>query len=171
MVLAIAISATLFVFLVSAIGWYGYPSCAKPGQVLDRIGSAGEVTGTPETGIEADRRFRVTTVLQWVGQKIPRSPEGASVNRKVLSMAVYRSESAVPIYVALRSLAIGAFALGSFTGARYAQLSMLIAIGLAAAGAYIGSMVSSIMLDQLVKGRQERLRFSLPDALDLLVVC
>ncbi len=44
-------------------------------------------------------------------------------------------------------------------------------LGLSCVAAYFGSLLLSLALDARVRARQKKLRFGLPDALDLLVVC
>jgi len=110
-------------------------------------------------------------VFELVGEKVPMSPGDASVSRRYLLAAGYRSDSAVAIYYGIKVLACAAllvFALlfsSSITSIRILQIVFTIACTLAG---YFGP---NLILEKLVDFRHERIRYSLPDALDLMVVC
>jgi tight adherence protein C len=170
--MALGISAALFLFLAAVISAYGYRSYARPARILDQIGSATESTSATEAVNGATgHHFQMTTVLQWVGQKVPVSPAEASITRRMLGMAGYKSDSALAVYVGLRMIVTVALVLATFIVLQNTRLAFpLRIIGTVVAGV-VGFMGPSLILDELVKARKERLRFALPDALDLLVVC
>jgi tight adherence protein C len=115
--------------------------------------------------------FQITTVLQWIGEKLPRSPEESSLTRRLLGMAGFKSDSALAIYQGIRVVAVALAVSAAYLALRQTHFAAVIRmIGTVAAG-FAVYMGSSVVLDELVKLRKERLRYSLPDALDLLVVC
>jgi tight adherence protein C len=168
----LTISAGLFVLLAAAITVYGYQVYAKPARVLDQIGSAardGNVSGALRA--TPGNSFQITTVLQWVGDKLPKSPEESSITRRLLGMAGFKSDAALAIYHGIRAIVtIAVLMLASFA-LWPTHLPLVIRSGGPMAAGAAAYMICSVVLDALVKLRQERLRYSLPDALDLLVVC
>jgi tight adherence protein C len=83
-----------------------------------------------------------------------------------LVRAGFRREEALPIFFGIRlAVALGFFAL--FMTPIFARPSMLFAVG----GLGLGYLLPGMALARLAKRRQHKLRLSLPDALDLLVVC
>jgi len=169
--MAIFVSAILFLFLMGAVTLFGYRRYVRPGRVLDQLGgmtvtseSALIASGGPQQGV-------LVRITQHIGEKVPVSPQDVSVARRVLVAAGYRSETAVRIYYGLKvllciSLLILAFFLRDVvTSNPILRIVLVVAAGLAG---YFGP---SLVLDHLVAARQERLKLSLPDALDLMVVC
>ena len=108
-------------------------------------------------------------VFQEIGEKVPINPEDASMVRRDLIAAGYRSDRALPIYLAARVVACaGLLLLGlylrTYVGNPILSIVVPIAMG------FLGYYGPSFWLDSAVSSRNERLRFSLPDGLDLMVV-
>lgn len=101
----------------------------------------------------------------------PREAQELTKARSSLVQAGYRQPSALEIYwgikagAALVGLVLGALA--AMSGKVPGQYKLFVVVGLTAAGFYIPGMI----LDSRVKARQKAIQKSLPDALDLLVVC
>jgi tight adherence protein C len=172
MAMALIISAALFIFLLAAISLYGYRAYARPARVLDQIGSAAGPS-VPSDGVRLSPAgtFHITAALQWVGEKLPKSPEQSSVTRRLLGMAGHRSDAALAIYAGARMAAVVTAVVVAFITLQQTRIAPAVRIGGTAAAGFAVFMASSIVLEQLVKIRKEKLRFALPDALDLLVVC
>ena len=117
-----------------------------------------------------DPLHKVVVTLQWLGQKVPVSPENSSVTRRLLMACGYRNQNSLTIYFGMRVLLAGLLAIpalilqGSIDNpvTRMVMLLGLPTLGYAAPG---------LVLDVLVNRRRRLLRLSLPDALDLMVVC
>lgn len=168
----ILISLILFLLLMVAISIYGYRLYARPGRIIEQLGTpvaAAEpqlvsLTGQPQRG-------RLITVIQTIGEKMPISPADASSARRYLIAAGYRSESAVKVYYGMKIvgcivfLLVALFLRDAFTSVPVLRIVFLAAGGLAG---YFGP---NLVLEKLVDKRQERLKLSLPDALDLMIVC
>jgi tight adherence protein C len=108
----------------------------------------------------------------WFGELVkPREVKELSKARSSLVQAGYRQASAVEIYwgikagCALVGLVLGALA--ALSGRLPGQYKMLAVVALVALGFYLPGFV----LDARVKARQKAITRSLPDALDMLVVC
>jgi tight adherence protein C len=107
----------------------------------------------------------VIEALKRVGAVAPRSTKELGKVQQRLVTAGYRGREAMPIFFGIRlSLAVLAFALVASPLVGRPSFSM--ALG-ACALAYV---LPGMVLARMAKKRQHRLRRSLPDALDLLVV-
>ncbi len=170
--MVLAISTMLFLVLTGAIVYYGYRAYAKPARILDQIEAADRRGGVAPTEDHMPAHpYQVTTVLQWVGEKLPKSPEQSSATSRLLHMAGFRSEAALPIYRGARVVALGLALAVAYAVLRGTDLPRLLRLGGTAGAGLAAYMGSALVLDELVKRRKDRLRYALPDALDLLVVC
>ena len=164
--MALAVSFMLFALLMGAITYYGYRLYVRPGRLYDQVGMQTTVLGMAAP----DEPGRVVRVLQQVGEAAPIDPSSMSLGRRMLVAAGYRSEWAAPAFMGFRLLlaavllAVALLLRSSVTG------NPALGIVFLAAAALLGFFGPSLWLEQSVKSRQERLRFALPDALDLLVV-
>jgi tight adherence protein C len=100
-----------------------------------------------------------------IGEKVPRSPRELGTLRLRLVQAGYRRDEALTIFFGIRVLfAISLFLL--FSSSLLARPNTLMALG----GLAIGYLLPGMALARLAKRRAHRIRLSLADALDLLVV-
>jgi tight adherence protein C len=122
-----------------------------------------EIAGRPDTPAREHVSYeRIVSALKRVGRMAPKSPSEMGKLQRKLVTAGFRSREALIVFLGLRAgCAVAAFALASI-----ATSSLLFAIG--AAG--LGYLLPSMVLGRKAKKRQHRIRLSLPDALDLLVV-
>lgn len=101
----------------------------------------------------------------------PREAQELTKGRSALIQAGYRQPNALEIYwgikagAALVGVVLGALA--AMSGKVPGQYKLIVVVGVTAAGFYLPGMI----LDSRVKARQKAIQKSLPDALDLLVVC
>jgi len=121
-------------------------------------------------GAPPHKRFLVR-VIEYVGERVPVSPQDASLARRRLMAAGYRSELAVRIYYGLKVVLFVVLLAVAFIVRDYVTLNPVLRIVVLVAGGAAGFFGPNLVLDHLVGRRQEKLRLSLPDALDLLVVC
>jgi tight adherence protein C len=167
--IAILIPVVLFVVLMGGISYFGYRRYARPARVYEQLG--GEATFAMPA---LDRRSEqepglAVKIFQELGEQVPMNPEDASMVRRDLIAAGYRSERALPLYLASRVvgcallLLIGLFVRGFIQNP---ILSIVVPIGMG----FVGYYAPSFWLDSAVAARNERLRFALPDGLDLMVV-
>jgi tight adherence protein C len=148
------------------VGAIGYRLLARGAGVIDR--RLQEVTGVlkPPAASPEVRFESVVGFLKKVGSKIPRSPSEMGKLRLRLVRAGFRREEALPIFFGIRvAIAIGFFV--AFATPFIMRPNVLLAVG----GLGLGYLLPGMALARLAKRRQHRLRLSLPDALDLLVVC
>jgi tight adherence protein C len=133
------------------------------GQTISGPTQVGSVVKSPD---RLSRRKRRRGIV-----KLPVSLAEASAARKLLHHAGFRSDTAFATYGTIRLACMvgmpAAFGIATLyvhvsPGARFMGLSLLL---------LAGYMLPRLALRWLAKRRQNRLRLSLPDALDLLVVC
>ena len=107
----------------------------------------------------------IVDLFKRVGEKAPRSPKELGQLRLRLVQAGFRRDEALTIFFGLRvSFALVLFAVFS------TSIVMRPNITLALAGLGFGYIVPGMILARLAKRRAHRIRLSLADALDLLVV-
>lgn len=121
------------------------------------------LTGQQETNIEK--------VFEPLSKLIPKSPGEVSSTRKKLMRAGYRNKSAITIFYGIKVAVIILAPLLLFLASRFRGMATenLIFSLFACVGA--GYIIPDFILSTRVKARQERIQLSLPDALDLMVVC
>lgn len=165
------ISVVLFVFVLGSVSYFGYRHYIRPARLMEQVGLAAEMPGSPVAIQETEHEsgFLVRTI-RTIGEKAPISPGDASVARRYLIAAGYRSETALHTYYGLKLTLAVLFVILAFafryqiTSIPALRIVIIVAAGLAG---YFGP---NITLEKLVGRRQEKLRFALPDALDLMVV-
>jgi tight adherence protein C len=115
---------------------------------------------------ERKPRFKaVVGALKRLGEKAPRSPRELGSLRLRLVQAGFRRDEALTIFFGIRV----AFALGMFvvlSSPWIGRPNLFMALG----GAGLGYLLPGMVLARLAKRRQHRIRLSLADALDLMVV-
>lgn len=165
----VAVSIAFFLLVAVSITAYGYRLYSRPGRIHDRLGEAAVDVPTLDQ-ISSPRRQWAVRVIQQIGEKVPISPQDASVARRYLMAAGYRSDTAIKVYYGIKVvLAIILFAVALFFRPYIANpvLSIIVLPAAALAG-YFGP---NLILERLIDRRREEIRLALPDALDLMVVC
>ena len=169
--MAAFISLALFVLLMGAISIYGYRRYAKPARVYEQLGGPAVVPNPLMDKRPGDEAGLLVTVLQQIGEKIPVSPQDVMSARRELIAAGHRSESAVAVLYGIKVVfCIALFAL-AFSFRDSVTSNPILRIVLVVAAALVGYFGPSYMLERMVDSRRDELRLSLPDALDLMVVC
>jgi tight adherence protein C len=125
-----------------------------------------ELAGFVERPEEKKTRFEsFAGVMKRIGEKAPRSAKELGALRLRLVQAGFRREEALTVFFGIRvTLAVGLFFLLATPIVMRPNL-MLALLGVAA-----GWLLPGMGLARLAKRRQHRIRLSLADALDLLVV-
>jgi tight adherence protein C len=166
----LALTVSLFLLLLISISFYGYRRYAKPAHFnerLDSIVAAGQPAAFQD---RAQQQKWIVRVVQTIGEKVPISPQDATLARRYLLAAGHRSDRAVKVYYGSKIAFAVLLFIAAFVGRSYIDNPVLSIIVLPA-GAFGGFFLPNLVLDKLVGRRQERIRFALPDALDLMVVC
>jgi tight adherence protein C len=121
----------------------------------------------PRASFRTRQQQKAQQVLGDIGKLISPSTKKLSSTRRLMARAGYRRPEAVMAMQGVKVLLpVGLLAAVYFTGI-YRQNPFFI-LGSAALGGYL---LPEFWLTSRVRRRQHRIRLSLPDALDLLVVC
>ena len=161
-----ALSVTLVVFGLGTL------TALRPRVVRSRLK---EVRAAGEDGIASDRRSeareRVEAALESLGRRIVKERSAPETMSDLLQKAGYHRSNAVPIYYALRialtfGLGLGVGMLASLLGWN-PGLVILAASGTA----LIGWVFPRAYVSRRASARRMEIQRSLPDALDLMVVC
>lgn len=115
------------------------------------------------------REEEVSVVLQQIVDRFGTRAANDELVRSKLVRAGYDIVAAPALYFFLRVTAIVVFPLAAFTF--IPRTSYLVWVMSLVVAAYMGFILPMALLDRLVRLRQERIRRSVPDALDLMVVC
>ena len=160
MVILLPLLAFAFVTLLVAAGAMAL-SPGAAGVVEQRLG---EITGKPVRP-DNDGPSRAVETLKRLGAAIPKSPSEMGKLRLRLVHAGFRRKDAVAVFLGIRvGVALLSFAVLAFP----VVMAPNVPLALGAAG--LGYVLTGVVLARLAKRRQHRIRLSLPDALDLLVV-
>ena len=124
----------------------------------------GELRG-PGQVLQVPRAERLSKTLQKLGKLAPQSAKELTKIRQRLIQAGFRSNEALSIFFGIRvGLALVMF------GVLSSPIVIRPSLYLALCGTAMGYLLPSMVLGKKAKKRQHRIRMSLPDALDLLVV-
>jgi tight adherence protein C len=158
--LLLPLLAFVFVSLLVAAAYLALtPSLA--GDVERRLAEIGGAPSAPE----APAYTRMIAGLKRMGRAAPQSPSEMGKLQRRLVGAGYRNSEALIIFLGIRVALAGAlFALVATP--ILVRPNVVLALG--AAG--LGYLLPNVVLGRMEKRRQHRIRLSLPDALDLLVV-
>src|SRR5580658_1010341 len=166
--MAALISLGLFLVLMTAISIFGYRRYAKPGRVYEQLGGPVGDSLLEELGEDVPG-FLVSLIRQIV-ERLPISPQDAGEAKHELVAAGIRWDGAVAVLYGVRALLFATLLILAFilrseiTSNPVLRVVLVIAAGLAG---YFGPL---LYVEHLVDKRREELRYSLPDALDLMVV-
>ena len=124
-----------------------------------------EVTGVGPTAGDGGTSKQVYELLQRVGERLPKRPKELGTLQLRLVQAGFRRSDALPVFLTIRvAIAVLAFAVFAMPVVMRPNLT----VALAALG--VGYVLPGMVLARLAKRRQHRIRLSLADALDLLVI-
>jgi tight adherence protein C len=162
------VPALFFLALTALISWAGYRYYARPGRFYEQLGTV-TVTDTfsQSGGLAPGLAIRI---IKQVGERVPVSPDDVTLTRRLLIAAGHREDHHVAVYYGFRVVALLAAGLLAFVLQSYLENGSLRIVTFVVAGV-AGFFFPGLFLEHLVDKRQEVLRLSLPDALDLMVVC
>ena len=163
MVLLLPILAFLFVALLIAAAAMALAP-ANGGVIQQRLS---ELRGIDGVAVDQPSPYAasVKRSLTRLGKYAPTSPAEMGKLKGRLVSAGFRGGEALPVFIGLR-LGCGLLAFGVMTTPLLGKPSVLLALGAAA----LGYLLPGMALARLAKKRQHRIRLSLADALDLMVV-
>ena len=169
--IALLIAGAAFVLLMALIAYFGYRYYARPGRVYEQLGGPAAIAFPGMGDMAEPGHGLVITVIEQIGKALPINPDEASAVRRDLIAAGYRSEQALTIYAGLRVLFTIVAVVTALIFRGMITSNTILSIVIPVAAGFAGWFGPSFVLDYLISARCERIRFGLPDALDLTVVC
>jgi tight adherence protein C len=152
-----------FVFGTAIVAAAAYAFMPARAVAIDR--RLEELMDGRETEEEKPRFQGFVAAMKRLGEKAPKSPRELGSLRLRLVQAGYRREEALTIFFGIRiAFALGLFAL--FASSILAKPNLALALG----GLGLGYILPGMVLARMAKRRAHRIRLSLADMLDLLVV-
>ena len=163
MIVLLPLLAFLFVSLLVTAG----AMAMSPGRAAAIDRRLGEIRGIGQPSSEDKVPYSklIADSFKRLGQYSPKRPSEAGTLERKLVAAGYRSREAMPVFIGIR-LGCALLLFGATSLPLFGRPNVLVALGAAA----IGYLLPTMVLGRLAQRRQHRIRLSLPDALDLLVV-
>jgi tight adherence protein C len=168
-------STCAFLMLMVLMTWVGYRIFYKPGRFLKQLGNpviTHERKGDRVLADSADEPAASTlvTVLHQIGSRVPSSEAEVATLRADLIRAGFRSDSAAPVYYGIRIVGTLVMLVLTLMLESNMDSQPMMKMALLCSGCAAGWILPRFVLEKKIKKRQEIMRLSLPDALDLLVV-
>ena len=161
----------LFLLIAGTVSYFGYVHYVRPSRMLDQLANTNTDSITSPLRMRKQKReFSFSQLLEPVGNLLPVSPQDASVAKHELFTAGFRTGSAVPVYYGSKLLLATILLIAALLF-RDRLDNPLLRLMLPVAGGGIGYLLPSFVLGRLVRRRHDQIRLSLPDVLDLLVIC
>ncbi len=169
--MSILLAIILFLVMVGVVSYFGYIHYVRPSRMLDQLATTTSLAIPPQFPERIQKReFSVSRLLEPIGNLLPVSPQDASAAKEELFAAGFRSSSSVAVYYGAKILlaVILVIAALAFRG-RIENPMLRLILPLAAGG--VGYFFPALILGRLVSRRHDQIRLSLPDVLDLMVIC
>jgi tight adherence protein C len=159
-------TVSVLLFVVAAVGAFALAAgLASPRSALKaRLRSLLMSNEQPEE--KSGLKDRLEEAVKPLGKILPQSPADVSRSRGWLMNAGYREPRHLSVYFGIRGLMTLSAVVIAFA-VNIATRSPLVTVGLA----MFGFMLPRFALKRLIKKRQADIKLSLPDALDLAVIC
>jgi tight adherence protein C len=169
----ILFAAFAFLTLMAVLSWAGYRVYYRPGRFLKQLGNP-VITDGQRADVMAQRTepqgSTIVTMLTQIGSKVPASDAEVADLKTSLIRAGFRSEKALPVFYGVRILSVLMLLVGSLMVQAQMPSNPAMSVALIVFGCAAGWVFPRTILEKKVIRRQETVRLSLPDALDLLVV-
>jgi tight adherence protein C len=166
----IAITAVLFLLILVAVGAFGFHFYVKPSRMIDQLTFSNDIYSASAPDKKRSGSQIIAEILSPIGSLLPMSPQDTALARRELIAAGIRNESAVQVFFGSRLL-LAAFLLSVALLFRPQIVNPILKLVAPIAGAGIGYSLPSFLLNRRVERRHAEIRLSLPDVLDLLVIC
>lgn len=166
MTLSLVLPLAVFCVVAVVVTLYGYGRYVRPVRVFAQL--ADPYSARPPL-VTVPGKQALVAVMDRVGRYIPCSPQEMEAVRKSLVAAGRRSANAPYVFYGVRVSAAVALFFVSLWLRDFCPNPVLGTV-LLVAGGFAGWSLPGFVLEKLIARRQDRLRLSLPDALDLLVI-
>jgi tight adherence protein C len=166
-------SLCAFFMLMLLVSWVGYRTFYKPGKFLRQLGSP-VITDAAKRSAAGDAveaaPSTIMALLGQIGAQVPSSEAETATLRTEMLRGGFRSDSAPVVFYGLRIVSTLAMLAVSVTLQSSLPQNPAMKMALLVFGTASGWILPRFILEKCVAKRQEILRLSLPDMLDLLVV-
>jgi tight adherence protein C len=167
----ILFSICAFLMLMVILSWVGYRLIYKPGKFMRQLGNPVITTASAVLDPSSEPEgSSIVSFLHQLGSRVPSSDTEVATLKADLIRAGFRSENALPVFYGIRILTTLLMLFVCVMIEAKMPPNAVMKLGLMASGIGAGWILPRFFLEKKVAKRQEVLRLSLPDALDLLVV-
>lgn len=167
----LGLTVLIFAVIAGIVAVFGYLHYVKPSRLLDQLAaSTSEVLPTRLEKRAARKDFSFSRLFRSIGDLVPVSPQDAVLAKSDLIAAGYRSATAVSVYYGTKFCS-AALLLTAGLSLRSHLASPVLRLVMPVGAAVGGYILPAFALGRIAKRRRESIRFALPDALDLLVIC
>jgi len=166
----IVLGVLVFLLILSAIAAFGYHYYVKPSRMIDQLTFSNDTFSSVVVEKKRNAFEMISEVLSPIGELLPMSPQDTALARRELVAAGIRNESAVQVLFGSKLLLATLF-LGVALMFRPQIANPILKLVAPIAGAFVGFSLPSFLLNRRVERRHSEIRLSLPDVLDLLVIC
>ena len=169
----ILLSAFTFLALMVLMTWVGYRLFYKQGRYLKQQLGSPVITGQFGTMMGADGESESSTLITFLhqlGSRVPSSEAEVAQLRALLIRAGFRSDHAMPVFYGIRIISTLLMLVFCLMMSARMPPNPMFSIMVLVFGCALGWVLPKMIMERKAKRRQETLRLSLPDALDLLVV-
>jgi tight adherence protein C len=165
-------SMCAFLMLMLLLSWVGYRLIYRPGRFMRQLGTPviSEVRGKILDPTAEPTSSSLVTLLHQIGSRVPSSDTEVATLKMDLVRAGFRGENTLPVFYGLRIVATLMMLFFCIMLEAKMPPNPVMKLGLMASGIGAGWVLPRFVLEKKVAKRQEILRLSLPDALDLMVV-
>ena len=167
------LSICAFLMMMVVLTGVSYRILYKPGRVLRQLGNPVIADAAARRVVEDAGEPGASTlvaVLNQLGSRMPSSDSEIALLRTELLRAGFRSETAAPVFYGLGMVATAVMLAVSLLLQPRMPDNPPMTMALLGFGVACGWILPRFLLEKKVAKRQETLRLSLADALDLLVV-
>ncbi len=168
------LSLCVFLMLLVLLTWAAYRTLYKPGKFLKQLGSPAARDSAKNRVIDSSvetESSSVVALLRKLGSQMPSSAAETASLRTEIARAGYRSDTAATVFYGVRIITtLAMLALSFVLQAKMENNPPPMRLGLLLFGTMTGWILPRFFLEKKIAKRQEILRLSLPDALDLMVV-
>lgn len=168
----IIFSLLAFLMLMLLLTWVGYRLIYKPGRFMRQLGSpviTADTRRMVSDGGEPEGSTMVS-LLRNLGARVPSSDGEVAALKIDLMRAGFRGDSTLPVFYGLRIVATLMMLFFCIILEGKMPPNPVMKVGLMVSGLAAGWVLPRFLLEKKVAKRQQILRLSLPDALDLMVV-
>ncbi|MBZ5725772.1 MAG: type II secretion system F family protein [Acidobacteriia bacterium] len=169
----ILLAVITFLMLLVVLSGAGYRVFFKPGRFLRQLGSPVITEAARNRLVDEGAEPQpstLVTMLRQIGDRVPSSESDVATLRADMIRAGFRSEHAVPVFFGVRILTTLGCLFLSILMQPNLPPNPVMKLAMIFSGCAAGWVLPRFFLQKKVLKRQEIVRLSLPDALDLMVV-